>query len=219
VTLPLLEGVPGWVLGALAFVLVFLLHSLWGSLVEPRRIRAAFASLARSFEATAHMDDEFTWRFPLTVAGRDLEVRHEYVSRGRGNSTSGPSGHLLILSTRMSARRWEMHQFDLEHRRGARLTHRLMGYQPAATGDATFDGRFSFREHGLPVREGWLDAPTRLAITRLYDAPMVFGPLWMSDQQLTLRRYWTAVDHAALRDAIDRFAAVAEALEETAFRR
>lgn len=205
---------PGW---AQAFVALFALTAVV-MFVEPivrrRRAAARLATLAQTARATVHREDAFTSWFTMTVDGRLFDVRRELRSTSRGSSYRGPSGHLLITSTPLAGPRWQMHQVDVSQ---ARLPRFLRARMPK-TGDAAFDGRFVVTEDGLPVRDGWLDAATRTAITAFFDLPTASGPIWVREQQLQhlADDTWLRLDLAALTTLLSRQAALAAALERTA---
>jgi hypothetical protein len=158
--------------------------------------------------------DAFTDWFTVTVDGRPFEVRRELRSRSGGMSHyRGPTGHLLVTSTPLAGRRWEMHQVDVVPGR----VPRLLGGPRRSTGDAAFDRRFVVAEDGLPVREGWLDAPTRAAITTFFDLPAATGPVWVREQRLQHLGDlpWGGVDFATLTTLLQRQAALATAFERT----
>ena len=185
--------------------------------VEPsltrRKYASALAALAAAAGATTTRRDEFTEWFTLEVEGRPFEVRREFRVRGR-SSYRGPTGHLLVTATPLAGRRWELHQVDI---RPGRVSS-LFGGRPYSTGDASFDARFVVMQDGVPVREGWLDAPTRAAVTAFFDQPAATGPVWVQEQQLQhlADGTWRRLDLAALTSLLRQQAALATALERTA---
>jgi hypothetical protein len=179
-----------------------------------RRHAATFTALAAAAGAGTTRRDAFTEWFSTEVEGRTFEVRRELRSRGRGSSSyRGPTGHLLITATPLSGSRWELHQIEVEP---GRLPG-IFGTSPLATGDAAFDGRFMVRQDGVPVREGWLDPPTRAALTAFFDVPMANGPVWVQEQRLQhIMSPWIGIDHESLRRLLRQQVVLAEALERTA---
>lgn len=187
-------------------------------MVEPRvarrRVAAALARLATAFGAATTRRDAFTEWFTVTIEGRPFEVRREYRMRGRAGSYRGPTGHLLVTSTPLAGSRWQAHQVDI----AAGRVPSLFGARPHATDDAAFDERFVVMQDGVPVREQWLDAPTRAAVTALFDTPGVTGPVWVQGQHLQVLRpeRWSALDATGLTGMLRAQAALAMALERTA---
>lgn len=185
--------------------------------VEPsvtrRKYAAALARLAAAAGATTSRRDEFTAWFTMEVDGRPFDVRREFRVRGR-NSYRGPTGHLLVTATPLAGSRWDMHQVDI---RPGRVSS-FFGGQPHPTGDASFDARFVVMQDGVPVREGWLDAPTRAAVTAFFDQPAATGPVWVQEQRLLhlADGTWRRLDLTALTLLLRQQAALATALERTA---
>ena len=208
-----LADAPLWAQLAIGVVVAMFVAVLASSRVTRQRHAAAFARLAAAAGARTARTDEFTESFGTDVAGRTFDVRREFRSTARGGSYRGPTGHLLIASTRLSGSRWELHQVDISPgRRSA-----IFGAPPTVTGDDTFDARFMVRQDGVPVRDGWLDAPTRAAVTTLFDAPGVTGPVWVQEQRLQLFvSPWLDASHATLGEWLRRQADLAGALERTA---
>lgn len=206
---------PLWAqIGIVVFALMFVVMIV-GPRIRHRRFAAKFAALAAAAGATPTRRDAFTEQFTTEVDGRPFEVRRELRVRGRGAySYRGPTGHLLITSTPLSGSRWELHQVDITPGR----VPSLFGGPALTTGDSTFDGRFVVMEDGVPVRDGWLDAPTRAAVTAFFDTPPASGPVWVQEQQVRHLAVepWAGVDHGALLGLLRRQAVLATALERTA---
>jgi len=206
---------PLWAqLGMALFAAIFV-AMIAGPRRRLRRHAAQFTALATEAGATTERRDEFTEWFTLTVDGRTFEVRRELRVRGRGTTSyRGPTGHLLVTSTPLSGKRWELHQIDVVP--GRRPS--LFGSTPLVTGDAAFDGRFLVLQDGVPVREGWLDEATRAAVTALFGAVGDTGRVWVLEQQLqhVAVEPWTVFDAASLRGLLQHQAALATALERTA---
>ena len=154
-----------WQLGVTIFVLAFL-----AMIIEPRlknrAERKRFAALAdASRQRLVTGPDEFTDSFPMKHDNRTFTVRRELRTRGDRSSYRGPIGHLIVIETPLANERWEMHGVDIAQRG----TISRWGMTPFKTGDADFDKRFTAWQDGLPVRESWLDAPTRATFIALFD--------------------------------------------------
>lgn len=206
---------PLWAQIGMAFFAVMLLVMLVEPRLKQRKYTAALAALAAAAGAPTTRRDQFTEWFTLEVEGRRFEVRREYRVRGRGTSSyRGPTGHLLVTSTPLAGSRWQTHQIDIVP--GRVLS--FFGGSRFQTGDAAFDGRFVVRQDGVPVRDGWLDTPTRTAVTAFFDQPAATGPIWVQDQQLQhiADATWHTLDLAALTALRRRQAELATALERTA---
>lgn len=207
------QAMPFWAQVGVGFFVFTFLVMLVSPGVTRRRHAASLAALATAARASTTRQDAFTEWFTVEVEGRRFEVRRELRSSGRGSSYRGPSGHLLITSTPIAGSRWEVYQIEI-------LLGRLpkfFGPLPLSTGDAAFDGRFMLRQDGVPVRDGWLDQPTRDAITAFFDTPWANGRLWVQEQQLQhLMSPWVGVDHESLMRLLRQQAALATALERTA---
>lgn len=209
-----LTTAPPWAQAAMALFAVAVVASVLAPWWRRRRARAAFATLAGT--APVKTLDWVTASFQADVAGRPVEVRREWRSRrsSAGQVTyRGPIGHTLVTSMPLSGSRWELHQVDIASMRTAA---RRAG--DLTSGDAAFDARFRVRQDGVPVRDAWLDAPTRAAVTALFDTPGVTGPVWVEGQQLQVLRPepWSDLDPPALRRLLEAQAALASALERTA---
>lgn len=181
-----------------------------------RRARDAFARLARAVQQPVTTIDWVTETFPLEAGRRPFDVRREWHSRHSGGGVSsyrGPLGHVLVSSTPLAGSRWELHQVDI-----ALMTMAARRSGDPISGDAAFDARFRVRQDGVPVRDAWLDEPTRAAVTTLFDVPGVTGPVWVQGQRLHVLRQepWFDLDAASLIRALDAQAALAAALERTA---
>ncbi len=181
-----------------------------------RRYTAKFAALADALGASATGRDEFTQWFAIDVDGRRFEVRRELRVRGSGGGSSyrGPTGYLLITSTPLAGSRWELHQVEIAPGRRPPI----FGAAPVTTGDEAFDTRFLVRQDGEPVRERWLDAATRAAITAFFDAPGATGSVCVEDQALrhVATEPWDGLDPASLPALLRQQAMLASALERTA---
>lgn len=205
---------PAWAQVGMAFFALAFVVMLVGPRLTQRRHARRFTALASAAGMTTTRRDEFTEWFTIAVDGRSFEIRRELRVRGRGSSYRGPSGHLLVTSTKLSGSRWEMHQVDITP--GRRLS--LFGESPLSTGDPAFDGRFVVMQDGVPVRDGWLDAPTRAAITSFFDTPFATGPVWVQASQLQhiAAAPWVDLDLGALTRFLSAQAELASALERTA---
>lgn len=209
-------AMPAWVQAFMAlFALMFVVM-----IVEPRvtnrRARSRLAALAAARGARVVPGrDSFTESFALDHAGRRFTVRRELRSSTRGGSYRGPRGHLLVTETPLSGSRWKMHGIDVAE---AGWMARL-GARPFRSGDAAFDARFTAWQDGMPVRDGWLDAPTRAAFIALFDLPAVAtaGTVWVQEGVLqVINDTPKRLDHPALTAVLDQQAALATALETTA---
>lgn len=200
----------GMVLFALTAIAMFVAPG-----VTRRRYAKRFAALAEGLGASTTRGDEFTEWLSVEVNSRRFEVRRELRTRGGGTSSyRGPTGYLLVTSTPLASRRWELHQFEIVQ---GRLPS-IFGAAPLATGDESFDARFLVRQDGDPVRDGWLDAPTRAAVTALFDMPGAAGSLRVEEHALRLlvTEPWDGIDPGSLRALLHQQAALATALERTA---
>jgi hypothetical protein len=208
---------PGWAqAGVSLFALTFLAMLVMPG-VENRRHRKRFAALAEARGVRAvRGPDEFSDSFSLEHAGRPFTVRREMRSSSRGSSYRGPRGHLVVVETSLSGGRWKMHGVDVAQR-GALA--RMLGVAAFRSGDAVFDERFTVWQDGVPVRDGWLDAPTRAAFTAFFDLPSVGreGTVWVLEGVLQYINDTPAkLDAAGLSAIVERQAALAAALETTA---
>jgi len=206
------QAMPFWAqIGVGFFVFTFVVMMLSPG-VTRRRHAARLAALASAARATTTNRDVFTEWFTTEVEGRRFEVRRELRMRSRGSSR-GPTGQLLVTSTPLAGSRWRIYQMAI-------LPGRLptfFGPPPLATGDAVFDGRFMLRQDGVPVRDGWLDQPTRAAVTAFFDTPSANGTIWVQEQQLQhIMSPWIGVDHESLVRLLRQQATLATALEVTA---
>jgi hypothetical protein len=204
---------PSWAQIGVSFFALTAVVMFVEPIVRRRRAAANLTALARAAGATVHRQDAYTAWFTLTVDGRPFEVRRDYRVRGKGSSYRGPTGHLLVTSTPLAGSRWQMHQVDV-------LPFRLPRFlRPAAltTGDAAFDDRFVVTEDGLPVRDGWLDATTRAAVTTFFDLPAATGRVWVREQRLHYLAdfAWRGLDLATLTARLQRQAMLAGAFERT----
>lgn len=124
----------------------------------------------------------------------------------------------MVTETPLSGSRWKMHGVDIAQR-GALAG---LGRTPFRSGDAAFDKRFTVWQDGVPVREGWLDGPTRAAFTAFFDLPSVAGKgtLWVQEGLLQyINDAPDRLDDAGLTEILDQQVALAVALETTTGRR
>ena len=154
-------AMPFWAQVGMAFFALMFVVMVVSPGVTRRRHAARLAVLASAAGASTTRRDEFTEWFTTEVEGRRFEVRRELRSSGRGSSYRGPTGHLLVTSTPLAGSRWEVYQIEILPGR----LPKFFGPPPLATGDSAFDGRFMLRQDRVPVRDGWLDQPTRAAVT------------------------------------------------------
>lgn len=205
---------PLWAQAGMAFCALAFVVMLVGPRLTQRRYARRFTALASAAGMPTTRRDGFTEWFTIAVDGRSFEVRRELRVRGRGSSDRGPSGHLLVTSTALSGGRWEMHQVDVTPGRKPSA----FGESPLSTGDPAFDRRFVVMQDGVPVRDGWLDAPTRAAITAFFDTPAATGPVWVQSSQLQhiATAPWVDLDLAGLTRLLHGQAELASAFERTA---
>lgn len=118
-----------------------------------------------------------------------------------------------MCETPLAHSRWERHGVDIAEEGSLPP----IGAAPFITGDATFDRRFTAWQDGEPVREGWLDATVRSAVTAFFDAAPLSGSLWVRAGVLQYVAVAPkGVDAAALADVLRAQSAVALAFERTA---
>jgi hypothetical protein len=199
--------------------MVFFAFTVVVFMVEPsirrRKVRRQFEAIARGLEQPQPAGRGWPAMFSITIDGRAFEVRNDERSSSRGSSYRGPTGFLLITVTRLASDRWAMHQVDMSVL-DKRLAWLVSGKR--LTGDAAFDARYLVVEDGLPVREAWLDAETRGAIARFFDAAPIPGLIWIRERELQfiMQTPWTGVDGPVMRALLERQAALASALDRTA---
>lgn len=189
--------------------------------VEPslkrRKFRRKFDAIARGLGQQPPVKRGWPMTCSLRVDDRAFQVTHDFRTTSKGSSYRGPSGYLLITSTRLASERWSMHQVDV-------LTLGRIGSwflsDKRLTGDTDFDARFVVRQDGLPVREAWLDADTRAAFARFLDAAPRPGVIWIREGELqfTMQDPWTGLDGPVLQELMRRQGALAAALDRTASR-
>lgn len=204
---------PGWAQIGVSFFVLTAVVMFVEPIVRRRKAAANLTALAQAAGATVHRQDTFTAWFTMTVDGRPFEVRRDYRATGKGSSYRGPTGHLMITSTPLAGTRWAMHQVDVMPFRLPKFLARLR----RRTGDAAFDERFAVVTDGVPVREGWLDAPTRAAITAFFDPPVGDGRVWVREQRLQHLADFPSrgYDLATVTALCRRQAALAGAFERT----
>ena len=212
-----LRAAPLWAQIALACFASAALYMLVAPSVDSRRYARRFKTLSTAFgrEGAPLSDQSFT----AMVGERQFEVKHVYrTSTTSVGTTRGPYGHLLVSSTMLAARRWELHGVDIV-RGGVRL-RKALGHRLLTTGDAEFDAKYAVREDGIPIRERWLDQATRAAIANFYELPSATGTIWIQEGRLShlISSPWKGVDGASLQALLTRQAALASALERTAGR-
>ena len=108
-----------------------------------------------------------------------------------------------MSETPLSNSRWKMHGIDIAERGAlARL-----GTTPLRSGDEAFDARFTVWQDGMVVREHWLDAPTRAAVSAFFDQPAVKGggTVWVQEGLLQyINDTPRTLDAAALSAILDQ---------------
>lgn len=207
---------PRWVQVAMALFVFTFVWSMAAPRRDHRRARERFRALAQSHHAAVSPGhDEFAESFGIEHLSRSLTIRRELRAAFRGSSYRGPLGHLLIVETPLAGNRWQQHGVDIVERTG--LARALPS--PTRSGDGTFDARFVLRQDGVPVREGWLDASTRAAVSAFFDLPAVGteGRLWVQEGRLQyLCDTPDRMDAAGLTAVLGPYVALATALERTA---
>jgi hypothetical protein len=208
------QAAPFWAQIAMVFFAFTALVMMTAPSLTRRKHRRHLDDIARGLGQGPSTSRDWPYVVPVNAADRAFEIRYDVRSSGR-NSYRGPTGQLLITATRLAGTRWSMHQVDVKPV-GKWLSKLLSGQR--TTGDATFDSRFMVRQDGLPAREGWLDAPTRDAITRFFERAPKPGVIWLreGDLQFIMPQPWTDLDGPAVRRLMENQAALAAAFERTA---
>lgn len=189
------------------------------ALVEPsvrqRRFRRRFDAIAQGLGQQVRPSRELPTGFDVNVGDRTFAVTHDLRSTSRRGSYRGPAGYLLITATKLAGNRWSMHQVDVS--KAGRIALRLKSGRHL-TGDADFDARFLVMEEGLPVRNGWLNAPTHQAFARFLDEAPAPGVLWIREGELQfiMPEPWPRADGPTVRALLERQSALALALDRTA---
>ncbi len=206
---------PLWAQIGMVLFTVMVVVSVIGPSVRRRRLRKQFGSIARELGKGLPASRDWPVVFAVTAEEREFEIRHDLRSRSRGGAYRGPTGHLLIVATRLAGTRWSMSQVDIQTmgRVGSWLARKVPG-----TGDAAFDARFRVVQDGLPPRDGWVDATTRQAITRFVDEVPLPGVIWIREGELlfTMEDPWKGIDGPAIRALLRQLGALASALDRTA---
>ncbi|HUR93859.1 MAG TPA: hypothetical protein VMY76_04720 [Gemmatimonadales bacterium] len=203
---------PRWAQAGMLFFALCFVVMIGEPMVKKRRFRRQFNAITRELGVEAPPGLAWPVNVSTTNGGRRFEVRHDYLTRSRGSSYRGPSGYLLMTATRLAGERWPMHQVDISKVEG-RLARLLRGVR--ATGDPAFDSRLMVVEDGLPVRDGWLDAPTRAAISTFFERARLPGILSVREGELlfTIQDPWTGADGPAVRTLLEGQAELATAFE------
>jgi hypothetical protein len=191
------------VIGALAFGAVAL---FWiAGRVSARRGQARFEALAQSFGRRPVRDGEFLSRFPVEVAGREIEVRYQYIGGGSGAGSWTPDWYLVTVVPLRGVS--DLHSVDISPR-----SRRI----PRGVEDAAeFEKHFSIRDTGYPLRDGWLDRQTRGAIQGFYSLDLPLSQLAIEEGKLIhrARSPLRAIGRDALLSLLTLQAEVAAALE------
>jgi len=211
----LIEGIrvmPGWAQVGVGFFALCFVAMIVEPMFKARRFRRQFAGIARGLGLEPPVGSGSPTQVRTTSGGRGFEVRHDYRMRSKGSSYRGPSGYLLMTATRLAGERWPLHQVDISKVEG-RLARLIGGAR--ATGDPVFDSRLMVVEDGRPVRDGWLDAPTRAAIGAFFDRAGLPGILSVREGELlfTIQDPWTGADGPTMRTLIEGQAELATVLE------
>jgi hypothetical protein len=211
----MIEGIrvmPGWAQVGLGFFAFCFVVMIVEPKVKARRFRRQFNGIARGLGLEPPAGSASPAKVVTTSSGRGFEVRHDFRMRSRGSAYRGPSGYLLMTATPLAGERWPMHQVDISKVEGG-LARLLRGVR--ATGDPAFDSRLMVVEDGLPVREGWLDSPTRAAIGAFFDRARLPGVLSVREGELlfTVQDPWTGADGPTVRTLLEGQAELAAVLE------
>jgi len=210
-------AMPFWAQVGIGFFVLMCLVMVVSPGVTRRRHAARLTALASAAGAGTTRQDAFTEWFTTEVEGRRFEVRRELRMRATSRSYQNrTTGHLLVTSTPLAGSRWETSQIEILQWRMPKF-FKFFGLATPATGDATFDGRFTLLQGGVPVRHMWLDQPIRAAVTAFFDTPWTNGTIRAQEQRLQHEMSpWVGVDHDALVRVLRQQAALATALERTA---
>jgi hypothetical protein len=205
---------PLWAQIAMVFFGFMVAVSLLEPVFRRRKYARRFADIVRVFGREPPPARGFPVKAPISADGRAFELRHDLQYGGKNSSYRGPRGHLLITATRLAGTKWGMHNVDITRMEG--MLARLVRSQ-RLTGDPAFDERFAVMEDGVPVRDGWLDAPTRQEILRAADGALP-GVIWIRDSELIfiIQDPWKGIDGPVIRALLQRQAALAAALDRTA---
>ena len=210
------QAAPLWAQIGMVLFAILAVVMIAGPTVKTRKFRRHFDEIARELSATPARISEWPITFPTRSGDRPFEVRYDLrVGSTRHSSYRGPRGSLLITASRLAGTKWGMHQVDIAPI-DKWLSRLVSSKRP--TGDPNFDSRFVVTEDGLPVREGWLDAGTREAITRFFEGAPLPGVLWIREGELQfiMQDPWTGIDGKVLRGLLDRQAVLASTLDRTA---
>jgi hypothetical protein len=205
---------PLWAQCAMVGVAILAVVLGLGPAYDRRRYAQRLAALAASAHAPLVRGAAGFCAFSVQSDGRTFEVRHDYWSTR--TTPGGPRGHLLLVSTPLADSRWEMHNVDV--RLATAAWRRFAPAAALASGDPDFDARFLVIQDGVPVRDLWLDAPTRAAITAAFDASSGETRVLVDRGHLvhvTLPR-WMGITPSVLPSLLSTQAALASALERTA---
>lgn len=209
------QAMPGWVQFALLGFIGLFIVMVAETPLRNRGMAARFAVLARARQAAVTPGpDGYTASFETAVDGRTVTVQRERRATSRGSSYRGPRGFLTLLLTPLAGPRWSMHNIDIAERG----TLARLGSTPLRTGDTVFDQRFTVWQDGVVVRDGWLDAPTRAALTALFDVPSMAdaGTVWVTEGRLqVLHDTPKVLDPVRLDALLGRVSVLATALERT----
>ncbi|MEO7271334.1 MAG: hypothetical protein ABIX28_03575 [Vicinamibacterales bacterium] len=211
----MIEGIrvmPGWAQVGLGFFVLCFVVMIVEPKIKTRRFRRQFDAIARGLGVEPPAGSGSPAMVSTTSSGRRFEVRHDFRTRGKGSSYRGPTGYLLMTATTLAGERWPLHQVDVSKVEG-RLARLIRGVR--ATGDPVFDSRLMVVEDGRPVRDGWLDPPTRAAIGTFFDRARLPGILSVREGELlfTIQDPWTGADGPTMRALLEGQAELATAFE------
>ena len=168
-----------------------------------RRRGRRFAALAASVGRQPVRESEHRWSFTLEVDGRTVEVRHQHLSAGAGAERGAGWQLLTVVPLR-----------GVSQLHSARIRRRF-GRRRAAVDDARPGDGFAVQDFGMPLRPGWLGPRVAGALAGFYALELPLAPLDVEEGRLVHRagERLLRIEGAALRQLLERQAAVAAALE------
>jgi hypothetical protein len=205
---------PVWAQVAMVFFAVMAAVMFVEPAIRRRKFRARYDAIARGIGAEPPGGD-FPFKVSTTVDGRAFDVTHDHRSSRNAGMYRGPYGFLLSTSTRLTGSRWATNQVDVT--KVGKILSGLVGSM-AASGDPEFDARFMVMEDGTPVRGGWLNADSRLALASFLDNVPPRGSLRIRDGALhyIMADPWEGLDAPVVQALLRRQAVLAAALEHAA---
>lgn len=209
-------AMPGWAQVGVSFFALMFLYMAFETPIAKRRHRRQLAIFADALGAPAPQERNWPYSTTASVSGRLFTLTYDYRMRNQHTTyRRGPTGHVLVIATPMAGSGWSMHQVDVSGAAGwlSRLTKAIQ-----ATGDPAFDARLIVIQDGLPVRTGWLDAPTRAALLKFFaDAPQP-EVIWIREGvlQSLVSSSWKGLKDGGIRKQLEAQAVLADALERSA---